>query len=312
MSERQDRGWDRSADRSDVGSAATGGGASAGAGIAAAVCVRVEEFVLDAALSVRRGELLALTGPNGGGKTTLLRALAGLAPLERGRITLENRAVDDPEEGIWIPPERRGIGYAFQDVRLFPHLSVLENVEFGLLHRTHRTWPRTGETHRTDRHSEADRHGEADRRGEAKRRDREGEAKRRDREGDIVGRDREGDRRGEADRHGVFHSTRRRNVRTAALAALESVRMAERASDRPDSLSGGQAQRVSLARALAARPPVLLLDEPFSAVDAAVKPELLRLVAAAGATVVIASHDPDALKSADRVMTLLSGHISKD
>ena len=273
MPERQDRNRDRGAERSGSESsagAASGGGTSAGAGsarrsaaagsaaaIAAAVCVRVEEFVLDAALSVRRGELLALTGPNGSGKTTLLRALAGLAPLERGRITLENRAVDDPEERIWIPPEQRGIGYAFQDVRLFPHLSVLENVEFGLLHRT---WPRTDQ----------------------------------------------------ADRHGVFHSIRRRNVRTAALAALESVRMAERASDRPNSLSGGQAQRVSLARALAARPPVLLLDEPFSAVDAAVKPELLRLVAAAGATVVMASHDPDALKSADRVMTLLSGQILKE
>ena len=230
---------------------AAAGGASTGAGIAAAVCLRVEEFVLDVELSVQPGEMLALTGPNGSGKTTLLRALAGLAPLERGRITLDNRAVDDPAEGIWIPPERRGVGYAFQDVRLFPHLSALENVEFGLLHRA---WSRT---------EEADR------------------------------------------------SIRRRETRTAALAALASVRMAERASDRPDKLSGGQAQRVSLARALAARPPVLLLDEPFSAVDAAVKPEMLRLVAAAGATVVMASHDPDALKSADRVMTLLNGRISK-
>lgn len=252
--------------------AAAGGGASTGAGIAAAVCLRVEEFVLDVELSVRPGEMLALTGPNGSGKTTLLRALAGLAPLERGRITLDNRAVDDPAEGIWIPPERRGVGYAFQDVRLFPHLSALENVEFGLLHRA---WSRTN---KADRRHDGEGHGG------------------------------EGDGRAVL---GVFGSIRRRETRTAALAALASVRMAERAPDRPDKLSGGQAQRVSLARALAARPPVLLLDEPFSAVDAAVKPEMLRLVAAAGATVVMASHDPDALKSADRVMTLLNGRISK-
>ena len=249
--------------------------ASTSAGIAAAVCVRVEEFVLNVELAAQRGELLALTGPNGSGKTTLLHALAGLLPLERGRIVLGDRVVDDPAEGIWVHPERRGVGCAFQDVRLFPHLNALENVEFGLLHRARGG---TAETDRIDAQDETEE------------------------------RDKTHPRRAKV---GVFSRARKRQVRAAAFAALESVGMGEVASDRPDGISGGQAQRVSLARALAASPAVLLLDEPFSAVDAAAKPKLLRLIAAAGATVVMASHDPDALKKADRVITLRNGQISE-
>ena len=239
------------------------------------MCVRVEEFVLNVELSAQRGELLALTGPNGSGKTTLLHALAGLLPLERGRIVLGDRVVDDPAAGIWVHPERRGVGCAFQDVRLFPHLNALENVEFGLLHRA---------------------------------RDGTAEADRIDAQDETAERDKTHDRRAKG---GVFSRARKRQVRATAFAALESVGMGEVASDRPDGISGGQAQRVSLARALAASPAVLLLDEPFSAVDAATKPELLRLIAAAGATVVMASHDPDALKKADRVITLHNGQISE-
>jgi len=87
---------------------------------------------LDVDLAVASGELVVLLGPNGAGKTTLLRALAGLVPLDRGRVVLDGRVLDDAESGEWLPTERRPIGFVFQDYLLFPHLSALENVAFGL------------------------------------------------------------------------------------------------------------------------------------------------------------------------------------
>ncbi len=83
-------------------------------------------------LCVSAGETVAVLGPNGAGKTTLLRALAGLVPLRRGRVALDGEVVEDCARGVWVPPERRSIGLVYQDYRLFPHLSALENVAFGL------------------------------------------------------------------------------------------------------------------------------------------------------------------------------------
>ena len=87
---------------------------------------------LDVDLAVASGELVVLLGPNGAGKTTLLRALAGLVPLDRGRVVLDGRALEDTEGGEWVATEDRPIGFVFQDYLLFPHLSALENVAFGL------------------------------------------------------------------------------------------------------------------------------------------------------------------------------------
>ena len=201
----------------------------------------VGDFTLELELEVPAGGILAVMGPNGSGKTTLLRCLAGLEATEAGHISLAGRVVDDPDEGIWVPPEQRPVGYAFQDIRLFGHLSALENVAFG---------PRC-------------------------------------------------------------RGSGRVAARRSALAGLDAVGMAAATGTKPARLSGGQAQRVGLARALAGTPPVLLLDEPFSATDVDVRPRLRRQVRDAGATAVLVTHDPaDAEELADEVLVLEAGRIA--
>ena len=89
-------------------------------------------LTLDAEISVATGEVVAIVGPNAAGKTTVLRALAGLVPLSEGRVLLDGEVLEDPGLGVRVAPERRPVGFVFQDYRLFPHLSALENVAFGL------------------------------------------------------------------------------------------------------------------------------------------------------------------------------------
>lgn len=210
-------------------------------GVSAEMRVSLGNFTLDVRLEVPAGGICAVMGPNGSGKTTLLHCLAGLVPVDAGRISLAGRPVDDPAAGLWIPPEQRPVGYAFQDVRLFDHLSALENVAFG---------PRC-------------------------------------------------------------RGARRRSARRNALAHLDAVAMAAAARTKPTRLSGGQRQRVGLARALAGRPRVLLADEPFSATDADVRPLLRRQVRAAGATVVLVTHDAaDVAELADEVIVLEAGRVA--
>jgi molybdate transport system ATP-binding protein len=98
----------------------------------AAVRLTLGRLELEVELAVATGELVVLLGPNGAGKTTLLRALAGLVPLAAGRVALDGLVLDDVAAGEHVPTERRPVGFVFQDYLLFPHLSALENVAFGL------------------------------------------------------------------------------------------------------------------------------------------------------------------------------------
>jgi molybdate transport system ATP-binding protein len=87
---------------------------------------------LDVAFSIEQDEVVALLGPNGAGKTTLLRAVAGLVPIAQGRVELDGEVLEDAATGRYVPTDKRSIGFVFQDYLLFPHLSVLDNVAFGL------------------------------------------------------------------------------------------------------------------------------------------------------------------------------------
>ena len=107
-----------------------------GSGLDARFTVRRGEgFQLDIALSVAPGQTVALLGPNGAGKSTAVAALAGLVPIDSGTIALAGAVLDDPGGGVLVAPEARSVGVVFQDYLLFPHLSVLENVAFGLRSR---------------------------------------------------------------------------------------------------------------------------------------------------------------------------------
>lgn len=202
----------------------------------------------DATLTVPAGTVAAVLGPSGCGKTTLLRLVAGFERLASGSITVGGSAVAGP--GVHLPPERRRVGIVPQEGALFPHLSVAQNVGFGL-----------------DR---------AERRADRARGDR-------------------------------IDGGRVRDV--LALVGLEDL-----AGRMPHELSGGQQQRVAIARALAPRPALVLLDEPFSALDAAMRAELRADVRAAvradGTTAVLVTHDQhEALSTADLVAVLRDGRV---
>jgi molybdate transport system ATP-binding protein len=98
----------------------------------AEVALRLGALDLAVEVAVADGEVVAVLGPNGAGKSTLLRAVAGLVPLDRGRITVDGRVLDDPDAGTFVPTHLRPVGVVFQDHLLFPRLSALDNVAFGL------------------------------------------------------------------------------------------------------------------------------------------------------------------------------------
>ena len=190
-------------------------------------------------LDLQRGELLALLGPSGCGKTTTLRLIAGFERADRGSIEIGGETVERP--GLHLPPEQRRVGMVFQEYALFPHMTVGENIRFGL-HR--------------------------------------------------------------------YAGDRARRV----VAVLELVGLEGLEQRMPSELSGGQQQRVALARALAPEPEVILLDEPFSNLDAGLRSrlrtELRTILRKAGATAVFVTHDQEeALSLVDQIAVIFDGVV---
>jgi molybdate transport system ATP-binding protein len=198
---------------------------------------------LSGAFRCEPGELLALVGPSGAGKTSMLRVLAGLVRPQRGRVQVGGEVWCDTAAGLFVPPQRRHVGLVFQNYALMPHLSALDNVELPLLH--------------------------------------------------------------------LPAAERRRQARRW----LAQVRLSEaQQGRRPAALSGGEQQRVAVARALAREPRVLLLDEPFSAVDQMNRQGLYQLLADLrrdmAIPIVLVTHDlHEAAMLADRLVVMDAGRV---
>jgi len=195
-------------------------------------------------MTIANGELVALLGPSGSGKTTLLRIIAGLESADAGSILLHG------EESTQHSASKRGIGFVFQHYALFRHMTIFENVAFGLRVQSRKLRPA------------------------------------------------------------------RREIRERVTELLRLVQLDSFARMYPEQLSGGQRQRVALARALAVKPKVLLLDEPFSALDAKVRKELRdwlrRIHDELRVTTVLVTHDQEeALEVADRVAILNHGRLEQ-
>ncbi len=198
-------------------------------------------------MHLQEGEIACLLGRSGSGKTTLLRAIAGLEQPSAGRIGIAGTVMVDAERGVFVPPERRGLGLVFQSYALWPHRTVQDNVAYGLKLR------------------------------------------------------------------GAPAAERERRV----AEVLDGVGLGTLGARYPHQLSGGQQQRVALARALVYEPPVILMDEPLSNLDAKLREEarvwIRALIKRRGLTAVFVTHDQvEAMAIADRIVLLDGGRIVQD
>ena len=198
------------------------------------------EGVADISLQVYEHELLTLLGPSGCGKTTILRAIGGFNKIDSGKILLDGAEVQG------LPPEKRPTGMVFQSYNLWPHMTIYENMAFGL----------------------------------------------------------------------KLRKTPKKEMDAQIAEMLALVKMSGSEKKYPTQLSGGQQQRVAIARALVLRPAVLLLDEPFSALDAKIRgqmrEELKRIQREAGLTVIFVTHDQEeAMAISDRIAVMNQGAIEQ-
>ncbi|MEM9329769.1 MAG: ABC transporter ATP-binding protein [Pseudomonadota bacterium] len=206
------------------------------------VCYQAgKQKILDnVSFEVSPGEVLCLLGPSGSGKTSLLQIAAGLIEHFDGTIKIDNREVGS--KSVFVPPEKRGVGLVFQDYALFPHLTLIQNIEFGL------------------------------------------------------------------------NDFSRTEARKQAEIVLKRVGMEGRAHHYPHVLSGGEQQRIALARALAPRPGILLMDEPFSGLDSrlrdTIREQSIELLRETRSTAIIVTHDAEeALRVGDQIALIRDGQL---
>lgn len=191
-------------------------------------------------LRVKEHELLTLLGPSGCGKTTILRAIGGFNQIDSGRILLDGKEIQD------LQPEKRPTGMVFQSYNLWPHMTIYENMAFGM----------------------------------------------------------------------QIRKCPKEQIKKEIQKMLELVRMDGSEKKYPSQLSGGQQQRIAIARALVLKPSLLLLDEPFSALDAKIRgqmrEELKRIQREAGLTVMFVTHDQEeAMAISDRIAVMRQGHMEQ-
>ncbi|RQW61104.1 ABC transporter ATP-binding protein [Vibrio viridaestus] len=197
-------------------------------------------------LTVKDGEFMCLLGPSGCGKTTILRMIAGIEHTSGGSISIDGEIMDSVKDSCFVPPEKRGIGLVFQSYALWPHMTVEENVEFGL----------------------------------------------------------------------KLKKVPRQERKQRCMDVMEKLRIENYADRYPSQLSGGQQQRVALARMLVVNPGVLLLDEPLSNLDAALRlemrAELRRIHQTFGTTIIFVSHDQwEAMTLATTIAVMSNGELQQ-
>ncbi|KEZ87330.1 ABC transporter [Clostridium sulfidigenes] len=199
-----------------------------------------KDIIMDFNMGLSKGEVLAIIGESGSGKSTILRIIAGLEEAYKGSMLIGNTNIFS--EKIFIEPENRGVGMVFQDYALFPHMTVKKNIQYGLKNKS------------------------------------------------------------------------KDEKEKIALEMLELINLLEHKDKYPYELSGGQQQRVAIARAIAPKPSVLLLDEPFSNLDAnlrgRIRDEIKVILKKAGITSIFVTHDiEDAKVLANKIIVLKDGVI---
>ncbi|MGN9160393.1 ABC transporter ATP-binding protein [Clostridium sulfidigenes] len=199
-----------------------------------------KDIIMDFNMGLSKGEILAIIGESGSGKSTILRIIAGLEEAYKGSMVIGNKNIFSDK--IFIEPENRGVGMVFQDYALFPHMTVKKNIQYGLKNKS------------------------------------------------------------------------KDEKEKIALEMLELINLLEHKDKYPYELSGGQQQRVAIARAIAPKPSVLLLDEPFSNLDAnlrgRIRDEIKVILKKAGITSIFVTHDiEDAKVLANKIIVLKDGVI---